>query len=132
MSAPGQKAKAIFETLSRIEERAGSVVEACEAEGISIGTYYKWRKRYQGMTVPQIRTKLGQPKRAGEAGACSAEELGEWQRRMGFTYVQAAVALGCAVSTYTEMIGGRTRIDRRTALACSAIENRIKPIGDSR
>ena len=56
-------------------------------------------------------------------------DLIAWERRLGFTQRQAAAALGIAPKTYQEMRRGEAfdtglarPIDRRTALACLAIE----------
>lgn len=49
-------------------------------------------------------------------------DLRAWQARMGYTYTSASAALGMARSAYALMLAGTTRIDRRTALACAAIE----------
>lgn len=55
--------------------------------------------------------------------------LARWQARMGLTQQQAADALGVSRSTYMEWLRGTSRtrgnpvtIDRRTALACKALE----------
>lgn len=52
----------------------------------------------------------------------SAADLRAWQARMGYTYTSASAALGMARSCYALMLAGKSRIDRRTALACAAIE----------
>ena len=68
--------------------------------------------------------------------APSAEGLRAWQKRMGFTYDSASEALGMVRSAYGYMLAGEvpgrvvertTRVDRRTALACLAIEADISP-----
>ena len=58
-----------------------------------------------------------------------------WAKRMGFTYITAAAALGMGTSSYAtmfaiELSGGRTRsaIGLRTAYACAAIEAGVAPI----
>lgn len=56
------------------------------------------------------------------------DDLRAWQAQMGYTYDTAAQALGVSRSTYADWLAGTSRttgkpitIDRRTALACSAI-----------
>jgi len=60
---------------------------------------------------------------AGHPGA-----LRDWQIRMGFTNAAAARELDVAMSTYAAMLSGDQPINRRTALACAAIELGISPI----
>src|SRR3990172_6882732 len=36
-------------------ESAESKAEVCRKHGISEWTYYRWRKQYQGLTVPEAR-----------------------------------------------------------------------------
>lgn len=50
------------------------------------------------------------------------EGLKAWQQRMGFTRDAAAAALGMSRSGYGFLLSGRNPIDRRTALACLALE----------
>jgi len=59
-------------------------------------------------------------------------DLRAWQAHMGFTYDTAAAALGINRSTYADLLSGFSRttgqpknIDRRTALACSALAARL-------
>lgn len=68
--------------------------------------------------------------------APSAAGLSAWQKRMGYQYESAAGALGMSRSAYARMLAGestgrpvtkKTEIDRRTALACLAIEAGIAP-----
>ena len=68
--------------------------------------------------------------------APSAEGLRAWQKRMGFTYDSASEALGMVRSAYGRMLAGEipgrmvekiTTVDRRTALACLAIEAGLSP-----
>ena len=57
--------------------------------------------------------------------------LRAWQKRMGFTFESASVALGVARSTYAAMLaedGYKTTLDLRTSLACAAIEAGLKPL----
>ena len=56
-------------------------------------------------------------------------DLRAWQQRMGYTQSRAAVALGVSVATYKDWLRGQSRtsgmpitIDRRTELACAALE----------
>lgn len=51
-----------------------------------------------------------------------SEGLKAWQTRMGFTRDLAAAALGMSRSGYGFLLSGRNPIDRRTALACLALE----------
>lgn len=58
----------------------------------------------------------------------TADDLRAWQASMGYTYDSAAQALGVNRSTYADLLSGVSRatgkpkgVDRRTALACSAI-----------
>jgi putative transposase len=37
------------------EKRERSIQEVCRSHGISEVTYYRWRRRFQQMEVPQIR-----------------------------------------------------------------------------
>ena len=37
------------------EASGGKVAEVCRRHGISDGTYYNWRKRYEGMAVSDVR-----------------------------------------------------------------------------
>ncbi len=63
--------------------------------------------------------------------------LRAWHKRMGFTYDSASEALGMARSAYGRMLAGQmpgrtientpSSIDRRTALACLAIEAGLSP-----
>ena len=56
-------------------------------------------------------------------------DLRDWQASQSLTYDTAAVALGVSRSTYAAWVGGTTRIDRRTALACAAIVAGLEPAG---
>ena len=56
------------------------------------------------------------------------EDLRAWQAHMGYTYDSAAKALGISRSAYADLLAGVSRttgkprdVDRRTALACSAL-----------
>jgi hypothetical protein len=127
--------KEVADILNAVEGRGQtSVQEACAGCGISLPTYYNWRRRFGGMTAAQIEKarKIDLVKRKQQPGACSVEDLVAWEKRLGFTRARAAAALGMALSSYTEMVGGRVKIDMRTALACAAIEKKIKPIGGSK
>lgn len=64
-------------------------------------------------------------------------ELRAWQARMGYTQARAAVALGVSVATYKDWLRGQSRtsgqpitIDRRTELACAAIEAGLSASAD--
>ena len=56
------------------------------------------------------------------------DDLRAWQARMDYTQQQAADALGINRVSYAKMLAGGA-IDRRTALACAAIEAGIAPLG---
>lgn len=63
-------------------------------------------------------------------------DLQIWQARMGLSQRSAADALGMSLPAYQAMLRGSSfstgkprRIDRRTALACAAIEAGIQPLG---
>ena len=58
-----------------------------------------------------------------------SDDLRAWQSRMTFTTVSAAAALGVHRSGYAAWLAGSTPIDRRTALACAAIEAGLAPAG---
>ena len=58
------------------------------------------------------------------------DDLRTWQSAQGYTYDTAAQALGVSRSTYAAWVGGTTRIDRRTALACAAISAGLEPAGE--
>ena len=59
----------------------------------------------------------------------TAQQLREWQQRLGYTNAKAAILLEVSDSLYSQMRDGVHRstgrkrdIDRRTALACAALE----------
>lgn len=61
-------------------------------------------------------------------------DLRAWQLHMGYNFAQAAEELGVSRSAYADMLAGVSRttgkpkdIDRRTALACSALAAGLKP-----
>lgn len=65
------------------------------------------------------------------------DDLQAWQARMGLSQRAAAEKLGVALSTYQAWARGHdvrtgraVTIDRRTALACAAIEAELSAIGD--
>lgn len=60
----------------------------------------------------------------------------QWHERMGYTYDTGAEALGVNRSTYANLVAGISRTtgkpveyDKRTALACAALERGIAAIG---
>jgi len=55
------------------------------------------------------------------------DDLRAWQAHMGYNYAQACEALGVSSSTYANMLGGKAKLDLRTALACAAIAAGLKP-----
>lgn len=58
------------------------------------------------------------------------QALREWQKRMGYTYDDAAAALGMSRSGYASLLSKSKPvfIDLRTALACAAIELGVVPL----
>lgn len=59
----------------------------------------------------------------------TADDLRAWQTRMGYTNTAAAESLGMSLSGYVQLRSGFSRtsgkplaIDKRTCLACLAIE----------
>jgi hypothetical protein len=59
----------------------------------------------------------------------TTDEFRDWQQRMGYTNVRAASAIGMSLSGYNQLRQGVSRttgqelaIDKRTALACVALE----------
>lgn len=58
------------------------------------------------------------------------QSLRDWQKRMGFTYDDAALALGMSRSSYAALLSSTSPvfIDLRTALACAAIELGVEPL----
>jgi predicted transcriptional regulator len=60
----------------------------------------------------------------------------KWHERMNYTYVSGAKALGVSRAAYANYLSGVRRdsgtpvhYDRKTALACAALESGIKPLG---
>lgn len=51
---------------------------------------------------------------------------------MAYTYTAACKALGVGSSTYARMLTGEAKIDRRTALACAALEAGLEPWAPSK
>lgn len=65
------------------------------------------------------------------------DDLKAWQARMGYINTAAADALGMSRSGYEQLRAGASRttgkplaIDRRTALACAALEAGLLPLGE--
>ena len=54
-------------------------------------------------------------------------DLRAWQASHGYTTYSASAALGMPRSCYNRMLAGRTKIDRRTALACAALAAGLQP-----
>lgn len=54
-------------------------------------------------------------------------DLQAWQLHMGLAQRAAADALGITHATYSAMVLGKSRIDRRTALACAALAAGLGP-----
>jgi DNA-binding XRE family transcriptional regulator len=57
----------------------------------------------------------------------TTDDLRAWQAAMGYTYDTAAAALGMSRRAYADMVVGRSSIDMRTALACAALMQGLKP-----
>lgn len=55
-------------------------------------------------------------------------DLEAWQKRLDFTYVSAANALGLSRATYARYLKD-PNLPQWLALACAALEHNIKPIG---
>jgi putative transposase len=45
----------------RQAEAGTSAVEVCRQNGISEQTFYRWKKKYGGMGVPELRSAQGAP-----------------------------------------------------------------------
>lgn len=45
----------IVAILSDAEKRDGTIIELCEAHGISETTYYKWRTKYGGLEEKELK-----------------------------------------------------------------------------
>lgn len=45
----------IIAVLAEAEKREGTIIEVCEAHGISETTYYKWRAKYGGMEEKELK-----------------------------------------------------------------------------
>ena len=56
-------------------------------------------------------------------------DLRAWQAHMGYTYETAAEALGISRSGFAKLLAGVHPIDKRTALACAALEAGLRPLG---
>jgi transcriptional regulator with XRE-family HTH domain len=58
------------------------------------------------------------------------QALRDWQKRMNYTYEDAAAALGMSRPGYALLVSKSKPafIDLRTALACSAIELGVEPL----
>lgn len=57
------------------------------------------------------------------------DDLRTWQAHMKYSYAQVCEALGVSSATYANMLGGKAKLDLRTALACAARAAGIKPWG---
>lgn len=55
------------------------------------------------------------------------EDLKAWRLSLGLTQQQAADTLGMTRQGYQLLEYGRYPIDRRTALACAALEHGLEP-----
>jgi putative transposase len=49
------QAERIVEILREAERDGASVAEVCRAHGVSEATFYRWKKVYGGMGVPEVR-----------------------------------------------------------------------------
>ena len=54
-------------------------------------------------------------------------DLRAWQKISGHTYESAAAALGMSRSGYAKLLASSGEVDRRTALAISALEAGLQP-----
>ena len=54
-------------------------------------------------------------------------DLRAWLSAMGYSNYRAAKELGVTATTVANMLDGTSKIDRRTALACSAIAGGLVP-----
>lgn len=64
-----------------------------------------------------------------ETAALSPAQLKAWRAALGFTQQRAAEALGMTRRGYQHLEAGSHRIDRRTALACTALARGLTPYG---
>jgi len=67
------------------------------------------------------------------------EQFKAWRKKMKFTQQQAADALGLSIQAFGNYERGsryedgrEVKIPRTVALACAAIEARLKPIGEDK
>ena len=49
------KAEQIVTILKEAERDGATVAEVCRAHGVSEPTFYRWKKTYNGMGVPEVR-----------------------------------------------------------------------------
>ena len=49
------QAERIVEILREAEREGASVAEVCRAHAVSEATFYRWKKVYGGMGVPEVR-----------------------------------------------------------------------------
>lgn len=45
----------IIRILKEAEREDKTVAEVCRAHGVSENSYYRWRRKFGGMTVPELR-----------------------------------------------------------------------------
>ena len=45
----------IIRVLREAERQDRTVSEVCRAHGVSENTFYRWRQRYAGLSVPEVR-----------------------------------------------------------------------------
>lgn len=49
------KAEQIVTILKEVEREGATVGDVCRAHGVSEPTFYRWKKTYGGMGVPEVR-----------------------------------------------------------------------------
>lgn len=49
------KAEQIVAILKEAERDGASVADICRSHGVSDATFYRWKKTYNGMDVPEVR-----------------------------------------------------------------------------
>ncbi len=75
-------------------------------------------------------SKMAETKSEPQRYECDQQSLRDWQKRMGYTYDDAAAALGMSRSGYALLLSKSKPvfIDLRTALACAAIAHGVTPL----
>ncbi len=75
-------------------------------------------------------SKMATTKSKSERFEGDQQALRDWQKRMNYTYEDAAAALGMSRPGYALLVSKSKPafIDLRTALACAAIEHGVVPL----